>query len=79
MAETSKDFLVGVDLGGTMILAGVFDDKLNCLGRSKMSTKSFEVSAIVVYAFPISTDSTFSCSSQLRSSTARSPLTIVKP
>ena len=40
MAETSKDFLVGVDLGGTKILAGVFDDKLNCLGRSKMSTKS---------------------------------------
>lgn len=40
MAETSKDFLVGVDLGGTKILAGVFDDKLNCLGRAKMSTKS---------------------------------------
>jgi len=40
MAETSKDFLVGVDLGGTKILAGVFDDKFNCLGRAKMSTKS---------------------------------------
>lgn len=40
MAETSKDFLVGVDLGGTKILAGVFDEKFNCLGRAKMSTKS---------------------------------------
>lgn len=40
MAETVKDYLIGVDLGGTKILAGVFDDKLNCLGRAKMSTKS---------------------------------------
>jgi glucokinase len=39
MAE-NKDFLVGVDLGGTKILAGVFDDKLNCLGRAKLSTKA---------------------------------------
>ncbi|MGA2747472.1 MAG: ROK family protein [Verrucomicrobiota bacterium] len=42
MAEpTAKaDYFVGVDLGGTKILAGVFDDKLNCLGKTKMSTKS---------------------------------------
>ena len=42
MAEpTAKaDYFVGVDLGGTKILAGVFDDKLNCLGKAKMSTKS---------------------------------------
>ncbi len=42
MAEASAktDYFVGVDLGGTKILAGVFDDKINCLGRSKMSTKS---------------------------------------
>jgi len=41
MAEgtTKGDFFVGVDLGGTKILAGVFDEKLNCLGRNKMSTK----------------------------------------
>jgi glucokinase len=39
MAESNKDYLVGVDLGGTKILAGVFDAKLNCLGRAKMSTK----------------------------------------
>lgn len=27
-------------MGGTKILAGVFDEKLNCLGRAKMSTKA---------------------------------------
>jgi glucokinase len=42
MAEASAkpEYFVGVDLGGTKILAGVFDDKLSCLGRTKMSTKS---------------------------------------
>jgi len=42
MAEgaTKGDFYVGVDLGGTKILAGVFDPQLNCLGRNKISTKS---------------------------------------
>ena len=40
MAETNKDYVVGVDLGGTKILAGIFDDKLNCLGRAKASTKA---------------------------------------
>ncbi len=42
MAEASvkPEYYVGVDLGGTKILAGVFDDKLACLGRTKMSTKS---------------------------------------
>lgn len=35
-----KDYLMGVDLGGTKILAGVFDDKLDCLGRAKKSTKA---------------------------------------
>lgn len=40
MAQSSKDYVVGVDLGGTKILAGVFDGKLNCLGRSKLSTKA---------------------------------------
>jgi glucokinase len=39
-ATAKTDFFVGVDLGGTKILAGVFDDKLNCLGRNKLSTKS---------------------------------------
>jgi glucokinase len=31
--------LVGVDLGGTKILAGVFDTSFNCLARIKISTK----------------------------------------
>lgn len=40
MADNDKSCVVGVDLGGTKILAGVFDDKLNCLSRSKLSTKA---------------------------------------
>jgi glucokinase len=41
MAEAPKsEFYVGVDLGGTKILTGVFDEKLVCQGRTKMSTKS---------------------------------------
>src|ERR1700743_2997181 len=41
MAETNnKEYLVGVDLGGTKILAGVFTTSLKCVGRSKMSTKA---------------------------------------
>ena len=40
MAETNKsEYLVGVDFGGTKILAGVFDSSLTCLGRTKVSTK----------------------------------------
>lgn len=33
------EYLVGVDLGGTKILAGVFDDTLDCIATSKFSTK----------------------------------------
>jgi glucokinase len=42
MAEAAArgEYYVGVDLGGTKILAGVFDHQLACLGRNKMSTKS---------------------------------------
>lgn len=41
MSEPSKaEYVVGVDLGGTKILAGVFDTQLHCLARNKMSTKS---------------------------------------
>ncbi len=41
MAETNSkaEYLVGVDLGGTKILAGIFSSSLKPLGRSKMSTK----------------------------------------
>lgn len=40
MPETKADYLVGVDLGGTKILAGVFPNNLKCLGKTKLSTKS---------------------------------------
>jgi glucokinase len=41
MAETSKgDYVVGVDLGGTKILAGVFKGSFECVGMAKVSTKS---------------------------------------
>ena len=39
-AAAKTDYFAGVDLGGTKILAGVFDSKLNCLGRAKLSTKA---------------------------------------
>jgi glucokinase len=37
---SKSECFAGVDLGGTKILAGVFDSSLNCLGRAKVSTKS---------------------------------------
>jgi len=41
MAETNKsEYVVGLDLGGTKILAGVFDHSLACVATSKLSTKS---------------------------------------
>jgi glucokinase len=42
MAENTekKEFLIGVDLGGTKIMAGVFDTQLRCLGRARISTKA---------------------------------------
>src|SRR6185369_14560898 len=42
MAEQSSksEYLVGVDFGGTKILAGVFDNSLECLGNAKISTKA---------------------------------------
>jgi glucokinase len=39
-ASSKGEYLVGVDLGGTKILAGVFTTSLKCIGRSKMSTKA---------------------------------------
>src|SRR5438876_10555779 len=39
--ENDKDSrVVGVDFGGTKILAGVFDDKCDCIGRARVSTKA---------------------------------------
>jgi glucokinase len=39
MPETSSKYYIGVDLGGTKILTGVFDTSLECLATSKLSTK----------------------------------------
>ena len=39
-ANSKAEYLVGVDLGGTKILTGVFSNTLKCVGRSKMSTKA---------------------------------------
>lgn len=35
-----SDYVVGVDLGGTKILSGLFDSSLSCIGTAKVSTKS---------------------------------------
>jgi glucokinase len=42
MAETSAkgECVIGVDLGGTKILSGVFNNSLECIATSKLSTKS---------------------------------------
>lgn len=41
MAENDKKgYVIGVDLGGTKILAGAFDPQLRCLGRNRLSTKA---------------------------------------
>ena len=38
--STKAEYVVGVDLGGTKILAGVFDASLECVGSAKLSTKA---------------------------------------
>jgi glucokinase len=40
MPETKSEYVMGVDLGGTKIYAGVFDSSLECVGTSRVSTKS---------------------------------------
>src|SRR5437588_7933484 len=41
MAESNKsEYIVGVDLGGTKVLAGVFKNSLECIGTAKVSTKA---------------------------------------
>ena len=40
MPDDAKDHRLGVDLGGTKILAGVFDAKFNLKGATKLSTKA---------------------------------------
>jgi glucokinase len=50
MPETAskQEYLVGVDLGGTKILAGVFTPQLKCVGKAKMSTKAYRGAASVI-------------------------------
>lgn len=43
-----QEYLIGVDLGGTKILAGVFNQQIKCLGKSKTSTKSARGPAAVI-------------------------------
>lgn len=42
MAEpgNKSDFVVGLDLGGTKIFAGIFNGSMECIGTAKVSTKS---------------------------------------
>jgi glucokinase len=39
-ATAKSEYVLGVDLGGTKILAGVFNHALECIGTAKLSTKS---------------------------------------
>jgi glucokinase len=39
-ASVKQEYVVGVDLGGTKILAGVFNNQMKCLGKVKASTKA---------------------------------------
>src|SRR5947208_16362934 len=39
-ANEKKDCVMGVDFGGTKILAGVFDEKFECIARARVSTKA---------------------------------------
>lgn len=38
-ANQKRRLVAGVDLGGTKILAGIFDAQMTCLGRAKVTTK----------------------------------------
>src|SRR6266850_1642313 len=38
--STKAEYVVGVDLGGTKILAGIFHNSMECIGTAKVSTKS---------------------------------------
>lgn len=39
-SNSKQEYLIGVDLGGTKILAGVFTNSMKCLGKVKTSTKA---------------------------------------
>ncbi|MGB9601306.1 MAG: ROK family protein [Limisphaerales bacterium] len=45
---SGNGYYVGVDFGGTKILAGVYDENLKCLGKTKISTKAYRgVDAVI--------------------------------
>ena len=46
--NSKAEYLIGVDLGGTKILAGVFTNSLKCLSRAKTSTKAERGPAAVI-------------------------------
>ena len=50
MPETNgrSDHVVGVDLGGTKIYAGIFDGKMSMVGATKFSTKPQRGSEVVI-------------------------------
>jgi glucokinase len=48
MPESKQEYVVGVDLGGTKILAGVFDSQMKCIARAKLSTKAQRGPDIVI-------------------------------
>lgn len=47
-SAAKSEYLVGVDFGGTKILAGVFTPQLKCVGRVKISTKASRGSETVI-------------------------------
>src|SRR6266550_933827 len=40
MPDSKGEYIVGVDVGGTKILAGLFDNSYECIGTAKVSTKA---------------------------------------
>lgn len=40
MPDSSKEYVIGVDFGGTKILSGVFDKEMKCRAKAKLSTKA---------------------------------------
>ena len=47
-ANGKPNYVIGVDLGGTKIQAGVFDGRLSLAGRAKFSTKAQRGPAAVI-------------------------------
>ena len=47
-SNSKSEYVVGVDLGGTKILAGIFDSNFECIGTAKVSTKAQRGVASVV-------------------------------